>query len=252
MNDGQLARLISAMAAGQFRITGDTVVFDCKGNIQNAQHRFTACRDSGVTVKMLVVVGVPEDSFRTYDQHARRSLAQILGMENEESATVLAGLIYRVCSFLTTGNFAQGNNGTRAMTTEDLVAARDKYDGLRESVAFACGIPKLEARKFHGQTIIATLHWVLGKVDRPLAEEFLLAVCSSSIPKDRRWDPARLLAARLNGKSKLHRGETEVLAVKAWNALQAVKRPERLNLGKKGSFPEVAGWVYSNGRPLPQ
>lgn len=253
MNRRQLRILRRAIFAGQFRINGDTIVFDSDGFVLNAQHRLTACVLAKKEIATLVVVGVPPDTFVTFDQHAKRSKAQILARNGEDFSTTLDPVMSRVAAFMEAGTFEQGKKGPQDKTIEDALRALDQYPGIRESVKFAVAVGREKAAMFQGMNVVGTLHWVFRQADEHLAEQFILQLCNSTIDPGSRHQPLRVLndelKKNLDRKKKLGRGFTECYAVKAWNAFYNQQPLGKLNWKSDEPFPQVAGWMYQNGLP---
>lgn len=255
MNKAQLRRLKRAMLHGLFRVTGDTIVFSDEGKVINGQHRFHAIIESGVAIETLIVFGVSSDCFRVYDQQTNRNLGQLLAMEGEEHATILSAFVSRLTAFFVSGSLAQGRTGPVDYTIEELMNLRHDYNNMTDSLAFALSIKKDNRKKLRGEANIALLHWVFSRVDRPLAEQFLTALCDSTVPTEERWHPVKLLASKLQpnvGRQKLTRGYTECFTVKVWNALRENRSLERLGWKDDESFPQVSGWTYMDGKPIEQ
>jgi len=73
-----VARLARDMAEGRWKMTGEAIAFDSEGNLQNGQHRLMAIIEAAVKVPMLVVRGVPPESFDVIDQGSVRTTGDAL------------------------------------------------------------------------------------------------------------------------------------------------------------------------------
>lgn len=73
--------LAREMANGKWEMTHQGIAFSDAGRLLDGQHRLMAVMESGVTVQMLVTRGVPDESFKAIDQHARRSISDALRAE---------------------------------------------------------------------------------------------------------------------------------------------------------------------------
>lgn len=84
------------MAQGRWRETHQGVAIARDGVILDGQHRLQAIIDSGVTVNLLVVVGLDPEVFTVIDTGRRRTSADALGMVGEANVNQLAA-ITRAC-----------------------------------------------------------------------------------------------------------------------------------------------------------
>lgn len=66
------------MRNGKWRKTGEPIIFDEDGKLVDGQHRMWAVIESGCTIEMLVVRGVPLDAIHNIDTGKPRSTAQVM------------------------------------------------------------------------------------------------------------------------------------------------------------------------------
>jgi hypothetical protein len=80
------------IAAGKWQMNGETIKLAASGRVLDGQHRLQAIVKTGASVEMLVVFGLPEDSFQTIDTGMRRTMAHILGFNGAQNCGVLASI----------------------------------------------------------------------------------------------------------------------------------------------------------------
>lgn len=86
-----VATYAADMASGRWRHpTGEALVFDSLGRLQQGQHRLRAIIESGATIQFWVNFGAHPDDFRVLDQGRRRSTADVLTMQGVTSARAAA------------------------------------------------------------------------------------------------------------------------------------------------------------------
>ena len=73
--------LAAAMRRGEWKLTHQGAAFDWNGALRDAHHRLMACAQSGVSITMLVTLGLDPDSFDAVDQGVNRTLSDINGWE---------------------------------------------------------------------------------------------------------------------------------------------------------------------------
>jgi hypothetical protein len=75
------------MRDGLWLFTGEPIIFDASGNLDNGQHRCHASVESGCTFKAVVVRGVKADAFIAMDNGAPRKVSDTTAYTQHEVAT---------------------------------------------------------------------------------------------------------------------------------------------------------------------
>lgn len=80
-------RYASDMAHGRWRHpTGETIIFDSLGRLQEGQHRLLAVIKSGKTIDFIVVTGADPHDFVVIDSGLKRKASNVLSMQGAPSA----------------------------------------------------------------------------------------------------------------------------------------------------------------------
>ena len=90
-------RILSArIRRGEWTCSHQGVAFDPRGNLLDGQHRLLAIVDAGIPCKMAVFRNADPESFRVLDQGARRSMADMAGIDKRviEPCALAAILLY--------------------------------------------------------------------------------------------------------------------------------------------------------------
>lgn len=82
---------LSRQVKTAWAFTGQPLIFDMEGKLQDGQHRCTACVMSGKAFITLAVKGIASDAFDRMDIGAKRTAGDILGIEGGSPNAVLAG-----------------------------------------------------------------------------------------------------------------------------------------------------------------
>ena len=103
MRMGYVERLADAMRRGEWRLTNQGIGFDTSGALRDGHHRLSACVRSGVSIRAMLVLGMPETAYQVIDTGATRSYADRLA-EPRMVAQVLAmaATILHRCNAVTT------------------------------------------------------------------------------------------------------------------------------------------------------
>lgn len=87
VSDATVRQYATDMRKGNWRLTGQAVIFDWNGNLIDGQHRLWAVVESQQSVSMFVVHGVDPEAFMSIDRNRPRTLATILTLMGVTSAS---------------------------------------------------------------------------------------------------------------------------------------------------------------------
>lgn len=235
------ARVVAAyaddMRNGDWQWNGESVKFGEDGVLLDGQHRLAAIADADVTVRMLVVRGLPNYTQDTVDGGVKRKFSDVLLLRGERLAVGLAALIRRVAIWESTGMVAARAN--HAPTNAQMLQVLEKYPWLRELnasaslIATRCALPA---------SIIGFCMWRFSSL--PDAEEDItfffqrLGDFQGLAKGDAIYE---LRKAAENSRSvRGQRSEVFLAAItiKAWNAYRAGKPVGMLVFKSGGARPE--------------
>lgn len=153
------------MAGGSWELTGEPIIFDSTNHLRNGQHRLMACIAAGAPFWTVVIWGVDPATFLAMDRGASRTIADVLDIDGEASATALAAtaaLVYRDERGLSLR--ATGSTVTSAEAV-DIVA---RHPELRDSLHVRNGSRRV------GLTprLAIFAHYKLARIDKAEADYF--------------------------------------------------------------------------------
>lgn len=90
------------LRAGQWFVTSNGLGFGFRGNLIDGHHRLTACVETGIGFRTLIVRGLSDAACDKIDKGRPRSLRQSLIMRNETQATAKASYLRACTSMLLT------------------------------------------------------------------------------------------------------------------------------------------------------
>lgn len=160
LSESRVDRYAAVMAAGNWALNGEALMFDVAGRRLNGQHRLRAVVKSGVTIRTLVVWNLPTEVFRTHDQGGQRTLADVLHIEGVSSSS----LVTATCGWI--GRYHAGQMAGRAspfagggQELSDWFAAR--REKLALSVQWAAGVTHGKVPfKLLPTSALAALHYL--------------------------------------------------------------------------------------------
>src|SRR5947207_8195394 len=139
-----------AMRRGEWRVTHQGIAFDTEGALVDGQHRLAAVVEADLPVELTVFTEVPEGAFDVLDTGKRRNAADVLAIEGEKSAVMLAAMVRTVWLYQNrpelnwSGGDASVSNHQIVQTLERHPKLRD-YIGVGEQIAAATGMTKSAA-----------------------------------------------------------------------------------------------------------
>lgn len=89
-------RLANAIRRGEWRVSHQGIAIDASGRLLDGQHRLRAIVESGIACEIMVTRNVLRAAFRVMDQGARRSMADLAGIDKRvvEGCSLAATLLY--------------------------------------------------------------------------------------------------------------------------------------------------------------
>lgn len=254
-NQHGIGRLAKDMLAGHFLLNGSPIVFDATGSLRDGRHRMEACILAGVPITTFVVIGVNPAAFVTFDQHSKRTTAQVLGIRGEQHTKLLGSALTFLHGFFVTGRITRvpASALTTIFDDEALLAL---HPDLRESAAIVSStVSGMASRKAGGQGVATVAHYLFSRVDTDLADQFMQAVGSNVVPAGAQYEPLRRLVSLLldnAARGYLHtREHLTAQMVKGWNAFAAGTSVRGVAYREHEPYPRLYGWRYDeDGRPV--
>jgi hypothetical protein len=139
-----------AMRRGDWRVTHQGIAFDTTGALVDGQHRLAAVIEADIPVEITVFTDVPIGAFDVLDTGKRRNAADVLAIEGEKSAIMLAAMVRTVWLYENRPELAW-SGGDAAVTNHQIVDTLEQHPKLRdfitpgEQIATATGMIKSAA-----------------------------------------------------------------------------------------------------------
>ncbi len=139
-----------AMRRGEWRVTHQGIAFDTEGALVDGQHRLAAVVEADLPVEMTVFTEVPVGAFDVLDTGRRRNAADVLAIEGEKSAVMLAAMVRTVWLYEHRPELTW-SGGDAAVSNHQIVTTLEQHPKLRdyvtvgEQIAAATGMIKSAA-----------------------------------------------------------------------------------------------------------
>ncbi len=225
--------LAGVLKRGEWIYNGEPIAFSAT-RILNGQHRLYACSESGIAFESMVITGLHDDAFDTFDGHKKRSIGDLFGVEHEKNLNQLVAtltLLWR----LEENRLATSINLKPSKPQLDAVLSR--HPDVRDSAAFVHS-----AKAPFRNSIAALIHYVAHREDPVKAAEFFHQLMTGYCPA---LDlPAKILGDRMRAdlvaKTKLGPMDKLALYIKAWTAF------------RDGQKIKALRWSNTNGEKFPK
>lgn len=166
-------KIAKAVATGKFVATGETIIFDSNGDLQNGQHRIYGVCKGGKPIVALVVRGSNPRNFTKIDRGATRGADDCLHIRGVEHADAVARLARRVKQFESTQSKKPSVSRRGAtLDNDDVLSFVDARPALVESVKFTRSVSRTSVGLIT-PTWLAFIHYVTSGQDREMADEFI-------------------------------------------------------------------------------
>lgn len=234
-----LNKLISCMRGGRFVLNGESIVISNTGRLLNGQHRILAVIDTGVPIWTVLVEGIPDEYFATFDSGSIRMFSDALKISGDDHTHHLSTSVMRLCEYLHDAPMGEGKGYSHA----ELWGVRADHPGLLDSVR-ACSGGKLS--QVIATSRCAWLHYLVKQQYDEKCTVFFEKLADGTLLESDSpiWQLRNRLMADRAAARKLSTREVLALLIKAWNYHLAGKplRVLRWSAGERfpvlNSFPK--------------
>jgi hypothetical protein len=182
------------MLAGNWLPTGEPIIIALDGTLLNGQHRLRAVVEANMTIVFPVIRNAGPEYQRVADAGFKRSFADVLHLEfNETNTRLLAGAVRQVALYRAAGCLGALSGSDPDLTQNELVGVYLRESGLRDSIPYSTLLTT--AALAHKPAISTALHYLFSEVDPSDAGPYFRTLASGEmLPKD---DPCFVLRRRL-------------------------------------------------------
>lgn len=232
LSDSTVAEYSGAMQAGAWELNGETIKFNCNGDLIDGQHRLHACMMTGIAFESYVVFGIRQEAFDTIDQGDGRTIGDVFARHGYKHYTLLASSVRWVWRYENKMKI-QG-----AMRQDVARAIIERHPALHT----AAQVASEHARSgLINPGLMAFLDYWCGQNDQQRADKFWISVAEAEGLE--KGTPAHLLHKTLqknaNSVAKLWPITKAAFAIKAWNAHFSKKPCAILKFDEREAFPTI-------------
>lgn len=221
------------MNAGRWHLNGQTIKFSSSGKLLDGQHRLEAAKKSKKPFDVILVEGLPEQSFSSLDIGRRRSVADILREKGESHTVVLASALRWLWMIRNEVVLAANSSPTNG----EMLRLLDDNPNIRQSLRHV-----VQIREIMGSGIACSLHYVFASIDQAKSNDFFSRLIDGVQLSEQ--SPIyhlreRLIRTRTSHRVRLAEAERVALTIKAWNAFRSDRPIQILAWRNRGSAREA-------------
>lgn len=253
LQENQIATLMDAINGGDWDENVSKINFDEHMVLSDGQHRITAFERLGVTIRVLVTVGLKESAQSVTDRRGNRTLEDDLGMKGVPNYRKMATLS-RMCRAIENGATVKQmieREGRVYAKTSDINLQRYYFSNQKkmQRLKKVCQHIYRQTRELHiNGSVINVLGYSFDRINEDDARAFW-DLLGSGVYDDEN-SPIRQLRQRLvanatSGTQKIPRRVVAALIIKAWNLWQKGETVKQLKFTSGGASPEPFPEIYN-------
>jgi DNA gyrase/topoisomerase IV subunit B len=249
LTSSHMIHLSQQMQAGQWKMNGESIIFDWNGDIADGQHRLHSIVKSGITCDFVIVRGIDPDCFPTIDRGKPRSNGNIFAMHGIANFNIAASATYGVWNYRRALSikpakdgknknlFGSLNSYIRPSSTDLLHEYETHVDKYKTAIKIAMDCRQIAAPSC--VSTVAALAMIDGKKGVDWVELFWSSFKSGANLHE--TSPILKLRGRLTGnendKKKFSQNHTILLMAKAWNLYAKEQECKVLRHDADNAFP---------------
>jgi hypothetical protein len=174
MRPEYVRKLAAAMERGEWTVNGEPVQIAEDGTLLNGQHRLNAIVESGVTVPLLVIRGLPISSQMTMDTGLRRNLSDVLALHGESETANLGAILAMLYRYRS--GHKLNNSGRTAPTAVQALALLEAEPEIKDGLPLARRVQRETGLR---TSVTALLLHLFNEIDPGEGERFFEALCEA-------------------------------------------------------------------------
>jgi hypothetical protein len=136
LRESRVAHLAGILQRGEWRLTGDAIVFDLDGVLLNGQHRLAACGAVEIPIQVLVLRNLPRENQDVMDDTLSRKLADALKLRGiGDNNALAAGITWSArLTYAEITGYAHYRNDAARPSIPQLLRYYEDHPGLEEAM----------------------------------------------------------------------------------------------------------------------
>jgi hypothetical protein len=226
--------LAHEMVRGQWKFTGDSIKFSEDGHLIDGQHRLAACVKANMPLQIVVVCGLPNESFNVLDRNLGRTAGDVLSHHGIKSYKNVAAAARLVIGY--EAGVIQNSHEMTILTTPGLIL--EEVQKHLNDYMFAINMANRgQTSAFNNSALGAFVVLCVRRFGAPMVDEFIEPCLTGAMLS--LGDPRIALRNQVAGPARPRNNvDSLALMIRAWNAW---RRNETRKL--------IKGWSRSDPFP---
>lgn len=230
--------------------TKDTIIYQpllvsSTGRLIDGQHRCQSVIDSGITIRCVVITGVPDQAWDELDGGKPRSLSDVLSAMGNQNVTTLSAIVVWLAAY--GRGLVDGGNASRGVPRSEYLELFEKHKpGLTDAAMWITA--HRELGQVLNQSVVGFVYFMTSHYAQELAEFWNKIETGVGLSKD---EPAALLrnAFLKDGRAgrKMSRIARLCMTIKAVNA---ELRGTKVGVLRFSPDEEIPTLVAEYGKPI--
>lgn len=223
------------MASGNWQWNGESIKFSKSGVLLDGQHRLASIVESGVTISMLVIRELPDETQQTVDGGAKRKFSDVLALRGERSSVALASIIRRVA--LWESGARKAESPIYAPTNAQMLQTLEKYPWLRSTALQSVTVSRNSGLP---ASVVGLCWWLFSQLSSDDADFFFSRLSDQQglAKGDAVYELARSVRDAKDRRGSRSITHLTAITIKAWNAFRDGTTMGILVYRPGGSHPE--------------
>jgi len=219
--------------------TGEPVQFDVDNHLVNGQHRIWAIIDSKTTHTMVIVRGVPKESFANMDIGLKRTGGDILHIEGARQAIQMSGIIRKYLTLKKNYFGLTGGSRSREISNEMVLKEFRKRKGFWNDLNDQATEWYREFNRFMSPSDIGGFYAYFNDKDEEAASRFFIRLCTGvDLGSGSAIRHLRNFLIKTKGERNTISKLRSAYIIKAWNLSKSRQSVDRLSFNpEKEEFP---------------
>lgn len=238
-------RFIDSIKAGHWKLTGEAIKFNTRGELIDGQHRLEAIIEANKAIDILVCRNVPPEAFMELDTGGTRTPGDLLTVAGHDYTNGVASAIRNLTSiYEIEANQTKPSSLARKRVEPTVLLEYADEHGAALVTAVRTTMTK-QARTVCGPpALFAALYYIFAEHNKKGADQFFLALIDGIGFERGRADPVyQLHRLLLQFKQEKHKRRPAfykaAITVKAWNAFQKREPIASLRFNENEAWPEI-------------
>lgn len=238
-------RYVKAMAKGQWKLTGEAIKFNTRGELIDGQHRLEAIVETGKTIEILVCRNVPPEAFMELDTGATRTPSDLLTVAGYDYTAGVASAIRHITSIykIEKGGLASGSLARERVPPKILLEYAEAHNNTLVDAVRKTMTPQAKT-VLSPPSMYAALYFIFAEHNRKNADLFFDTLIDGIGYEKGRQDPVYQLR-RLLAQFKVEKHKRRpafykcAITIKAWNAFQMRESVLSLRFKENETWPKI-------------